>query len=59
MQLISTHERLRGGGEIRPFMVQGINRARMVLAIVSQEALNRRDWVREEVTLAGGRLNEQ
>lgn len=50
--------RLRGGGEIRPFIVQGINRARMVLAIVSLEALDHSDWVREEVTLAGGRLND-
>jgi TIR domain len=48
---------LRAGGEIRPYIVRGINRARMVLAIVSVEALDHSDWVRNEVTLAAGRLD--
>jgi hypothetical protein len=49
---------LEGGGEIRPYIVESINRARMVLAIVSAQALDHSDWVREEVTLAAGRLND-
>jgi hypothetical protein len=50
--------KLRGGGEIRPYIVQSINRARMVLAIVSEQALDHSDWVWEEVTLAAGRLDD-
>jgi hypothetical protein len=50
--------KLRGGGEIRPYIVESINRARMVLAIVSQQALEHSSWVQEEVTLAAGRLND-
>ena len=50
--------RLRGGGEIRPYIVESINRARTVLAIVSEQALEHSDWVREEVTLAAGRLDD-
>ena len=35
-----------------------IKKARMVLAIVSVDALDHSDWVREEITLAAGRLND-
>lgn len=50
--------RLPAGGEIRQYIVESINKARMVLAIVSEQALDHSDWVREEVTLAAGRLND-
>jgi TIR domain len=50
--------RLTAGGEIRQYIVESIKRARIVLAIVSEQALDHSDWVREEVTLAAGRLND-
>ncbi len=50
--------RLTAGGEIRPYIVASIKKARMVLAIVSVDALDHSDWVREEITLAAGRLND-
>lgn len=49
---------LPAGGEIRPYIVESINRARLVLAIVSVPALDHSDWVRNELTLVGGRLND-
>jgi hypothetical protein len=50
--------RLPGGGEIRPYIIESIKRARTVLAIVSAQALDHSDWVREEMTLAAGRLDD-
>jgi len=50
---------LPGGGEIRPYIVESIKRARTVLAIVSVQALDHSDWVRQEVTLAAGRLDDR
>lgn len=50
--------KLPAGGEIRPYIVDGINGARMVLAIVSERSLDHSDWVRSELTLVGGRQND-
>jgi hypothetical protein len=49
---------LPAGGEIRPYIVESINKARLVLAIVSAQALDHSDWVRNELTLVGGRQND-
>jgi hypothetical protein len=50
---------LSAGGEIRPYIVESIKKARMVLAIVSEQTLDHSDWVREEVTLAASRLDDR
>jgi hypothetical protein len=47
-----------GGGEIRPWIVDSINRAQVVVAILSKQALQHSKWVHEELTLAAGRLND-
>lgn len=47
-----------GGGEIRPWIVDSINRAKVVVAILSEQALQHSKWVQEELTLAAGRLND-
>jgi hypothetical protein len=50
--------RIRAGDEIRHYVVDGIKRARMVLAITSEKTLRHSTWVQEEITLAAGRLND-
>jgi hypothetical protein len=50
---------LPAGDVIRQWIVEGINKARVVLAIVSVQALDHSDWVREDVTLAAGRLENR
>ena len=47
-----------GGDEIRPWIVDSINRAQVVVAILSEQALTHSKWVQEELTLAAGRLND-
>lgn len=50
---------LAGGGEIRPWIVDSIKQARVVVVILSDQALQHSKWVQEELTLAAGRLNDQ
>jgi hypothetical protein len=50
--------RLVGGAGIRPYIVASIKKARMVVAIVSVDALDHSEWVREEITLAAARLDD-
>lgn len=57
---VNTYSRdLPGGGVIREYVVESIKRAAMVLAVVSVQALDHSDWVREEITLAVGRLDDR
>jgi TIR domain len=47
-----------GGGEIRPWIVDSINRARAVITILFKQGPQHSEWVRKEVTLAAGKLND-